>query len=61
MGYVTFYALCVTWIAAALLYSDGYLVHSKKEVVLAPLIIALTTVRSVVVWCIKKYDYHRGY
>ena len=52
MEYVLLYALIVIWIAAGLLYADGFMVHSKREVILAPLLIVLSAVQ----WGVRFFD-----
>jgi len=43
MIYLVLYTMAVIWVVAGLLYADNYLVHSKTEVVFAPLLLVFTT------------------
>ena len=48
--YLTIYLTLVTWCAAAFLYTDGSLVHSKKEVALSPLLGLFAVMAAGVRW-----------
>ena len=57
--YLFMYLSLVTWLVAALLYVDGYLVHSKTEVALAPVLAPLAAALAGIRWGHAKYERYR--
>ena len=54
--YLMLYLTTVTWLVAALLYSDGYLVHSKTEVVFAPILGVFAVAHAGLRWGHTQYE-----
>jgi len=55
MLYLLLYVLAVIWVTAALLYTDDYLVHSKTEVLFAPLVLVFAVFQAVFGWGYRFY------
>lgn len=60
MIYILLYMMAVIWVVAGLLYADNYMIHSKSEVLFAPLLLVFTTTQLVLRWGYKLYQRRTG-
>ena len=54
--YLTLYLMMVSWLVALFLYADGTLVHSKIEVVFAPILGVFTVVSAGLRWGFRQRE-----